>query len=119
MKIIYYYKKRENVRIEDYFLDAKDSTQIKVKGEALAAGTATVNLSGSFEGKADEVELQVPVYSGHTIGTDVLIGSFKGNTRLTLPIDKSVKGLSKDEFVMTESKFNKALVEGTIKPKQR
>ncbi len=26
--------------------------------------------------------------------------------------------LSKDEFVMTESKFNKALVEGTIKPKQ-
>ena len=90
---------------EEYFLDAKDSTQIKVKGEALAAGTATVNLSGSFEGKTDEVELQVPVYSGHTIGTDVLIGSFKGNTRLTLPIDKRVKGFSKDEFI-ENAKFN-------------
>lgn len=27
--------------------------------------------------------------------------------------------LSKDEFVMTENKFNKALFEGIIKPKQR
>ena len=89
----------------DYFLDAKDSTQIKIKGEALVAGTATVNLSASFEGKADEVELKIPVYSGHTIGTDVLIGSFKGDTRLTLPIDKSVKGLSKDEFV-ENAQFN-------------
>ena len=90
---------------EDYFLDAMDSTQIKFKGEALASGTALVNLSGSFEEKTDAVELEVPVYSGHTIGTDVLIGSFKGDTRLTLPIDKRVKGFAKDEFV-ENAQFN-------------
>ena len=85
---------------EDYFLDAMDSTQIKVKGEALSTGVASVELSGTLQDKTDAVQLEVPVHSGHTIGTDVLIGSFKGDTKLALPIDKVAgKGLHSGEFI--------------------
>ena len=94
----------DNLRIsqqgEDYFLDAMDSTQISIKGEALVTGIASVNLSGSFQDKIDAVQLEVPVRSGHTIGTDVLIGSFKGDTKLTLPFDRVLeKEFQKDEFI--------------------
>jgi alpha-2-macroglobulin len=84
----------------DYFLDTMDSTQIRVKGEALSTGVATVDLSGALQDKTDAVQLEIPVHSGHTIGTDILIGSFKGDTRLTLPIDKMAgKGLDRGEFI--------------------
>ena len=94
----------DNLRIsqqgEDYYLDAMDSTQIKIKGEALSTGVATVHLSGTLQGKTDAVQLEVPVHSGHTIGTDVLIGSFRGDTRLTLPLDRALeKKFPKDEFI--------------------
>ena len=84
----------------DYFLNAMDSTQVRVKGEALSTGVASVNLSGALQDKTDAVQLEVPVHSGHTIGTDILIGSFKGSTRLTLPIDKVAgKGSHNREFI--------------------
>ena len=94
----------DNLRIsqqgEDYYLDAMDSTQIKIKGEALSTGVATVHLSGTLQGKTDAVQLEVPVHSGHTIGTDVLIGSFRGDTRLILPLDRALeKKFPKDEFI--------------------
>jgi alpha-2-macroglobulin len=94
----------DNLRIsqqgEDYYLDAKDSTQIRINGEALSTGVATVHFSGTLGGKTDAVQLEVPVHSGHTIGTDVLIGSFRGNTRLTLPLDRALKKkFQKDEFI--------------------
>ena len=85
---------------KDYFLDAMDSTQIRIEGEALSTGIASVNLSGTLEDKTDAVQLEVPIHSGHTIGTDVVIGSFRGDTNLTLPIDKVFKKEShKGDFI--------------------
>ena len=94
---------------QDYFLDAMDSTQIRIKGEALSTGIATVDLSGTFEDKTDAVQLEVPVHPGHTIGTDVIIGSFRGDTRLTLPIDQVLeKEFHKNDF-FENSKFSLTL----------
>ena len=83
---------------DDHYLSAMDSTQVRIKGEALSTGVASVELSGTIEDKTDAVRLEIPVHSGHTIGTDILIGSFKGDTRLTLPIDK-VSGLHSSDFI--------------------
>ena len=84
----------------EYYLGALDSTQVRIKGEALSTGVASVNLSGRIQDKIDAVKLEVPVHSGHTIGTDVLIGSFKGDTKLTLPLDKVLeKRFQNDEFI--------------------
>jgi len=84
----------------EYYLGAMDSIQVRVKGEALSTGVASVELSGTLQDKTDSVQLEVPVHSGHTIGTDVLIGSFRGDTRLTLPIDRVAgRGLHDGEFI--------------------
>ena len=84
----------------EFYLGALDSTQVRIKGEALSTGVASVDLSGTIQDKIDAVKLDVPVYSGHTIGTDVLIGSFKGDTKLTFPLDRVVEQrFQNDEFI--------------------
>ena len=99
-----------NLRIsqqsEDYFLDAMDSAQIRINGEALSTGKSTVEFSGTLEDKTDTVQLEVPIHSGHTIGTDVIIGSFRGDTKLTLPIDQVLEDESHKVDFMENSKFN-------------
>ena len=91
---------------EDYFLDAMDSTQVSIRGEALSTGMASVDFSGTLEDKTDAVQLEVPIHSGYTIGTDVIVGSFRGDTKLTLPIDQVLeKDSHKDDFI-ENSEFN-------------
>ncbi|MZH02023.1 MAG: hypothetical protein F3745_01070 [Nitrospinae bacterium] len=88
----------------EYFLNSIDSTQIEVGGEALTKGNASVQLAGRFGNKQDAVRLEIPVHSGHTIGTDVVIGSFKRNTRLSLPVDR-IKDPVKRSTVIENSDF--------------
>ncbi|MDA0692625.1 MAG: MG2 domain-containing protein [Nitrospinae bacterium] len=90
---------------KNYFLDAMDSTQIKIEGEALSTGTASVLFSGNLQGKTDAVQLEVPVHSGHTIGTDVLIGSFKRDLKLALPLERLMEKGFKDEEFIENSRF--------------
>jgi len=93
--------KHLNITKEDknYFLEPMDSRQVIFKGKALSKGVASVHISGSLQNKTDAVQLEIPVQSGHTLGTDVIVGSFKEDTQLTLPIDQVVeKGLRGDEL---------------------
>ena len=67
----------------------------------------------------EEVETGCVIELTHKTGNKYTVKIHKFPNEGSMSIINPNWKLSKDEFVMTESKFNKALVEGTIKPKRR
>lgn len=73
-------------------LKAQDSLKLNVGGAAKAAGPAKVLFAGDFQGKKDEVESPVQVNSGHVRQTAVVLGSFKGQATVKVPLPSYLSG---------------------------
>ena len=67
-------------------IQSQNSHTFKVDGEALSTGSAEVLFSSSANDKSDSVKLKIPVNSGHTLGTEILLGSFSNSSKVMLPL---------------------------------
>ncbi|MEJ2091762.1 MAG: MG2 domain-containing protein [Syntrophobacterales bacterium] len=67
-------------------LNPKDSLKLNVSGEATAPGQAKAKFAGEFLGHRDEVELTLPINSGHVRQTVSVLGSFSGNQTVKIPL---------------------------------
>ena len=67
-------------------LEPKGSAKLPVTGTATATGPVKVRLAGEFQGKQDEVELNLKVDSGLVRDTTSLFGSFTGAREVKLPL---------------------------------
>ena len=57
---------------------AQGQLTLNVSGEATQAGPATARFGAEFQGRADAVELKIPIKSGHVQDTAILFGSLSG-----------------------------------------
>jgi len=62
------------------------SAKLPVTGTATATGPVKVRFAGEFQGKQDEVELNLKVHSGLVRDTTSLFGSFTGAREVKLPL---------------------------------
>lgn len=67
-------------------INPKDTLKLNVTGEAAAAGRAKARFAGEFQGRKDEVELSLPINSGHVRQTGVVLGSFAGTGTVKIPL---------------------------------
>ncbi len=77
----------------NYQLNGMDSTRVRIAGEALAAGPASVTFGGEFAGRRDAVHLTVPVNSGYVLGTESLNGRFSREASVTFPLPEAVRAI--------------------------
>ena len=67
-------------------INPQDSHRFEVQGEALSTGLGEVVFSGVSEYDSDAVEVKIPIHSGETLGTEILMGSFSNSSRVMLPL---------------------------------
>jgi alpha-2-macroglobulin len=73
-------------------LNPQDSLKLNVAGEAKAAGPAKVLFAGDFQGRKDEVEHALKVNSGHVRQNAAVLGSFKGDGTVKIPLPPYLTG---------------------------
>ena len=82
-------------------IQSKNSHTFTVDGEALSTGLAEVLFSSSANDQSDSVKLKIPVNPSHTLGTEILLGSFSNSSKVMLPLPTEL--LNKHNHELTKS----------------
>jgi hypothetical protein len=83
-------------------LEPKGSAKLPVTGTATTTGPVKVRLAGEFQGKQDEVELNLKVDSGLMRDTTSLFGSFTGAREVKLPLPAYLSKAGADKLNLEE-----------------
>ncbi|HIB43911.1 MAG TPA: hypothetical protein EYO37_08125 [Nitrospina sp.] len=87
-------------------LHAHDSKKLVVEGEALHPGLTTTLFQGNMSHRTDAVQIKIPVNSGNTIETQVLLGAFKGKSNVTFPLPDIVTQTLHDDGFMQDASIS-------------
>ncbi len=87
-------------------LNEQDSGLLSVRGQAVHAGKATTLFQGSFLNNEDSVQLKIPVNTGNTVDTQVLLGSFEGESNVSFPLPELLQQIKDDEDIVQDLEIN-------------
>ena len=90
-------------------IKAQDSELLTIKGSATHAGIATTLFHGSFQDYRDTVQVKIPINSGNTIETQVLLGSFEGESNVSFPLPELVQQIRGDEDFVRDAQISLTL----------
>lgn len=85
--------KDNNLKISPY-----NSILIPVKGKAVSTGKSIISIYSNFNGLSDNIELEIPVYSGYIHNKKTLFGTFEKETKISYDITEEFTDFTIDDI---------------------